>query len=174
MTSINPTLSSQLDRSWADRLIPQLNGLLADFEMLRFNIRSAMWNGWGEQYPVMLDMLPEYMSHAEGSINMIGHRIRCLEGRPISTMAEAIESATLAANDGTLHHRACAKMLRESLSHVLKTERELVATAQHAGDEVTAMKVAGLMQFQEEALWKLRTTLRRTAFEEKYLSRESA
>ena len=30
------------------------------------------------------------------------------------------------------------------------------------------------MQFQEETLWTLRTSLRRTAFEEQYLSKESA
>ena len=174
MTTMNPTLSNQIDRSWADRLVPQLNQLLADFEMLRFNTRSAIWNGWGEQYPAMLEMLPDYMTHAEVAVNTIGHRIRCLEGKPISTMAEAIESATIQSSDGALHHRACARVLRESLSHLLALERELIAAAQHAGDEVTAMKIAELMQFQEEALWRLRTSLKRTAFEDKYLSRESA
>ena len=42
MTHVAPTLSNQLDRSWADRLLPALNVLIADFEMLRFNVRSAM------------------------------------------------------------------------------------------------------------------------------------
>lgn len=174
MTSVNPTLSNQLDRSWADRLVPQLNRLLADFEMLRFNTRSAIWNGWGEQYPAMLEMLPEYMTHAENAVEIIGKRVRCLEGLPVSTMAQAIELSTIKSSDGALHHRACARILRESLSHLLAMERELIAAAQHAGDEVTAMRISELMQFQEEALWKLRTSLRRTAFEDKYLSRESA
>ena len=174
MTSVNPTLSNQLDRSWADRLVPQLNRLMADFEMLRFNTRSAIWNGWGEQYPAMLEMLPEYMTHAENAVEIIGKRVRCLEGQPVSTMAKAIELATIKSSDGALHHRACARVLRESLSHLLAMERELIAAAQHAGDEVTAIRISELMQFQEEALWKLRTSLRRTAFEDKYLSRESA
>ena len=65
MTTMNPTLSNQLDRSWADRLVPSLNRLLADFEMLRFNARSALWNGWGEQYPAMADMLPHFIAHAD-------------------------------------------------------------------------------------------------------------
>ena len=46
----------------------------------------------------------------------------------------------------------------------------LVTEAQHAGDEVTAQCLISLMQFQEETIWTLRTSLRRTAFEEQYLS----
>ena len=104
MTTMNPTLSNQLDRSWADRLVPSLNRLLADFEMLRFNARSALWNGWGEQYPAMAEMLPHFIAHADNAANAIGRRIRCLEGRPISTMAECLEQSTLKATDLSLIH----------------------------------------------------------------------
>jgi len=172
MTTMNPTLSNQLDRSWADRLVPSLNRLLADFEMLRFNARSALWNGWGEQYPAMAEMLPHFIRHADHATNAIGRRIRCLEGHPVSTMAECLESATIKATDGVMHHRACNRMLRESLSHILKEERQIVTEAQHAGDEVTAHCLIEFMQFQEETMWTLRTSLRRTAFEEQYLSKE--
>ena len=106
MTTMNPTLSNQLDRSWADRLVPSLNRLLADFEMLRFNARSALWNGWGEQYPAMADMLPHFIAHADEASNALGRRIRCLEGHPLSTMADCLEHATLKATDGVMHHRA--------------------------------------------------------------------
>ena len=174
MTTMNPTLSNQLDRSWADRLVPKINRLLADFEMLRFNARSARWNGWGEQVPAMMDMLPPFIEHAEQASEALGKRVRCLEARPISTMAECLELSTIQAADGVLHYRSCTRMLRESISHILKEERLLVTEAQHAGDEVTAHVVISLMQFQEEALWKLRTSLRRTAFEEQYLTGESA
>ena len=174
MTTMSPTLSNQLDRSWADRLVPKLNRLLADFEMLRFNARSAKWNGWGEQYPAMTDMLPGFISHAEEATEALGRRVRCLEARPVSTMAECLELATLNATDGVLHYRCLTRLLRESLTHILKEERMLVTEAQHAGDEVTAQVLIAMMQFQEEALWKLRTSLRRTAFEEQYLNGEAA
>lgn len=174
MTTMSPTLSNQLDRSWADRLVPKMNRLLADFEMMRFNARSARWNGWGEQYPAMTDMLPAFIEHAEAATEALGKRVRCLEARPISTMAECLELSTLGATDGVLNYRACTRMLRESLTHVLKEERLLITEAQHAGDEVTAQVLISFMQFQEEALWRLRTSLRRTAFEEQYLSGETA
>lgn len=173
MTSMSPTLSNQLDRSWAERLVPKINRLLADFEMLRFNARSARWNGWGEQYPAMTDMLPAFIQHAETATESLGKRVRCLESRPVSTMAECLALSTLEATDGVLHYRACTRMLRESLTHILKEERMLVTEAQHAGDEVTAQLLISWMQFQEEALWTLRTSLRRTAFEEQYLTREN-
>ena len=95
MTTMNPTLSNQLDRSWADRLVPSLNRLLADFEMLRFNARSALWNGWGEQYPAMTDMLPAFVQHAETATKHRASRIRCSGIRPVSTMAECLELSTL-------------------------------------------------------------------------------
>ena len=104
----------------------------------------------------------------------LGRRVRCLEARPVSTMAECPELATLNATDGVLHYRGLTRLLRESLTHILKEERVLVTEAQHAGDEVTAQVLIAMMQFQEEALWKLRTSLRRTAFEEQYLNGEAA
>ena len=174
MTTMSPTLSNQLDRSWADRLVPKINRLMADFETLRFNARSARWNAWGEHVPAMMDLLPPFIEHADQATEALGKRVRCLEARPVSTMAECLELSTLTATEGVLHYRACTRMLRESLSHILKEERLIVTEAQHAGDEVTAQVIISLMQFQEEALWTLRTSLRRTAFEEHYLTGESA
>jgi len=168
MTGATPTLSNQLDRSWAEVLTPGLHRLVADFEVLRFNVRGAMWNGWGEHYSAMLDSLPAFRNHAEEAVDALAKRIRCLEGRPPSTMEEMMALATLKPHDGTFHHRACMRMLSESLTHLLKQERELLTTAQHAGDEVTAQCIAQFMQFQEESLWLLRTSLRRSAFESEY------
>jgi DNA-binding ferritin-like protein len=64
-------------------------------------------------------------------------------------------------------------MIREALTHLLKEEREVITLAQHGGDEVTAQTICSLMGFQEEALWHLRSSLRRTAFEAEYLPRAS-
>lgn len=174
MTTLTPTLSNQLDRSWAERLIPELNNLIADFEVLRFNIRGTIWNGWGEQYASLVALLPGYVSHAEGAVEAIARRVRCLEGHPPVTMDAMLALSRIEAHDGAIHHRTCMRTLRESLSHLLKSEREVLTAAQHAGDEVTAQCIAGLMQFQEEALWHLRSSLRRTAFETEYLRKEQA
>ena len=152
MTSVSPTLSNQLDKSWADRLLPALNALIADFEMLRFNVRSASWNGWGEHYPTMVDALPAYQRHAEQAVEMLAKRVRCMEGHPPSTLSSVMEHARISANDGAIHYRACMKMLRESLAHLLKEEREVLTLAQHGGDEVTAQGLTALMAFQEECL----------------------
>lgn len=168
MTSMSPTLSNQIDKSWADRLVPNLNLLLADFEMMRFNVRAVMWNGWGEMYPALLETLPQYLDHTEMAVDTLARRIRCLEGHPPSTMESILEMARIPAHDGTLHFRACMRSVTESLSHLLGEERTLLTTAQHAGDEVTAAAITALMSFQEEALWNLRSSLRRTAFAAEY------
>ena len=110
---MSPTLSNQLDRSWAERLVPKINRLLADFEMLRFNARSARWNGWGEQYPAMTDVLPTFVQHAEtateawASASVVWNLALC----PPWPSARL---STLSATDGVLHYQACTRMLRES------------------------------------------------------------
>jgi len=169
MTSPAPTLPNQLDRIWADRLIPALNALISDFEMFRINVRSAIWNGWGEHYPIMIEALPAFQRHAEEATEILARRVRCMEGRPPSTFEAIIEGARIDANDGAIHHRACMRMIRESISHLLKEEREVITLAQHGGDEVTAQAICSLMKFQEESLWHLRSSLRKTAFEAEYL-----
>jgi len=170
MTVVSPTLSNQLDKSWVDRLLPALNALIADFEMVRFNVRSARWNGWGEHYPTMVEVLPAYQRHADQAVEILAKRVRCMEGHPPSTLTAILEHARIEANDGAIHYRTCMKMLRESLTHLLKEEREVLTLAQHGGDEVTAQGLTSLMAFQEECLWNLRSSLRRSAFETEYLS----
>jgi len=174
MTSAPSTLSSHLDKTWADQLVPMLNVLLSDFEVFRFNLRGALWNGWGEQYILLRDILPSHIEHAQSAVDVLGRRVRCLEGLPPTSIEAVLELSNLGAHEGAFHDRACMRMVRESFSHLLKLERELLTTAQHAGDEVTAGCITGLMQFQEEALWHLRSSLRRSAFETEYLRKEQA
>lgn len=172
MTTVSHTLSSQLDRTWADQLVPLLNVLLSDFEVFRFNLRGALWNGWGEQYILLRDILPVHIEHAQSAADSIGRRVRCLEGVPPTSMEALLKMSNLGAHEGAFHDRACMRMVRESFSHLLRLERELLTTAQHGGDEVTARCIADLMQFQEEALWHLRSSLKRSAFETEFLRKE--
>ena len=172
MTSAPSTLSSQLDKTWADQLVPLLNVLLSDFEIFRFNLRSALWNGWGEQYILLRDILPEHIEHAQSAADALGRRVRCLEGLPPTSMEAILNMSNLNAHEGAFHDRAVMRMIRESFSHILRLERELLTTAQHAGDEVTARCISDLMKFQEEALWHLRSSLRRSAFETEFMRKE--
>ena len=172
MTTVSHTLSSQLDKTWADQLVPMLNVLLSDFEVFRFNLRGALWNGWGEQYILLRDILPVHIEHAEKAVDSLGRRVRCLEGVPPTSMEALLKMSNLGAHEGAFHDRACMRMVRESFSHLLRLERELLTTAKHAGDEVTARCVTDLMQFQEEALWHLRSSLKRSAFETEFLQKE--
>ena len=64
------------------------------------------------------------------------------------------------------------RMVRESLSHLLRLEREILVLAKQASDEVSIRCISDLMQFQEEALWHLRSSLQRSAFETEYLRKE--
>ena len=172
MISVPRPLSSHIDRTRADQLVPLLNVLLSDFEVFRFNLRGAMWNGWGEQYILLRDILPQHINHAQEAVDALGRRVRCLEGQPPTSMEALLAMSNLSAHEGAFHDRACMRMVRESLSHLLRLEREILVLAKQASNEVSIRCISDLMQFQEEALWHLRSSLQRSAFETEYLRKE--
>ena len=132
MISVPRPLSSHIDRTRANQLVPLLNVLLSDFEVFRFNLRGAMWNGWGEQYILLRDILPQHINHAQEAVDALGRRVRCLEGQPPTSMEALLAMSNLSAHEGAFHDRACMRMVRESLSHLLRLEREILVLAKQA------------------------------------------
>ena len=106
MISVPRPLSSHIDRTRADQLVPLLNVLLSDFEVFRFNLRGAMWNGWGEQYILLRDILPQHINHAQEAVDALGRRVRCLEGQPPTSMEALLAMSNLSAHEGAFHDRA--------------------------------------------------------------------
>jgi starvation-inducible DNA-binding protein len=166
-------LSNQLDREWADRLIDPLNVLLCNFQVMHANASGIQRNGWGEQFLSLDQALNTYVEHCSDAAARIAQRILCLEGKPYCKLSEFLRYSTLNEADSSVGQRVAVRIIRDGFSEIIRMEREIITTAQHGGDEVTAHEITDLLKFQEESIWRMRAFLRRSAFEEVY-RRESA
>lgn len=166
-------LSNQLDRDWADRLIDPLNVLLSNFKIMHANASGIKNNGWGEQFLCVDHALDAHIEHCNIAASSVAQRILCLEGKPNSKLSEFVRYGTLNEVESSVGHRVAVRVIRDGFSEIIRMEREIITTAQHGGDEVTAHELTSLLKFQEEAIWRMRSFLRRSAFEEVY-RKESA
>ena len=167
------TLSNQLDRKWADRLVDPLNILLCNLHVMRANACGIQHNGWGEQFLCIDQALIEQITHCTDAVARVSQRVLCLEGKPYTKLSEFVRYATLNEVESSVGQRVAVRVIRDGFSEIIRLEREIITTAQHGGDEVTASELTDLLKFQEETIWRMRSILRRSAFEEVY-RKESA
>ena len=130
-----------LDENAAGKLVQSLQQLLADFQVHYMNLRGFHWNIQGHGFFVLHSKFAE--------------RILMLGGVPSNKFGEYLKIAKVREIDGV----SCGG---EAIGHVLDTykyligrERELLAQASEAGDEVTVSMMTDYLQEQEKTVWML-------------------
>lgn len=128
-----------LDENAAGKLVQSLQQLLADFQVHYMNLRGFHWNIQGHGFFVLHSKFEEMYDDTAEKVDQIAERILMLGGVPSNKFSEYLKIAKVREIDGV----SCGG---EALGHVLDTykyligrERELLAQASEAGDEVTRL-----------------------------------
>ena len=144
-----------LDESAAGKLVQSLQQLLADFQVHYMNLRGFHWNIQGHGFFVLHSKFEEMYDDTAEKVDQIAERILMLGGVPSNKCSEYLKIAKVREIDGV----SCGG---EALGHVLDTykyligrERELLAQASEAGDEVTVSMMTDYLQEQEKTVWMM-------------------
>ena len=144
-----------LDENAAGKLVQSLQQLLADFQVHYMNLRGFHWNIQGHGFFVLHSKFEEMYDDTAEKVDQIAERILMLGGVPSNKFSEYLKIAKVREIDGV----SCGG---EALGHVLDTykyligrERELLAQASEAGDEVTVSMMTDYLQEQEKTVWML-------------------
>ena len=144
-----------LDENAAGKLVQSLQQLLADFQVHYMNLRGFHWNIQGHGFFVLHSKFEEMYDDMAEKIDQIAERILMLGGVPSNKFGEYLKIAKVREIDGV----SCGG---EAIGHVLDTykyligrERELLAQASEAGDEVTVSMMTDYLQEQEKTVWML-------------------
>jgi starvation-inducible DNA-binding protein len=137
-----------------------LNHVLADLSVLYIKTRNYHWNIIGMQFGPLHDLFEEQYDQLEETIDEVAERVRMIGEKPISTMSEFLEYATIKEHPGVYpdeqamisnllnDHQACIRNLREGLQ-----------TAEKYNDMGTNDFLTGLLQQHEKTAWMLRSHL---------------
>ncbi|RRD00249.1 Dps family protein [Prevotella sp. OH937_COT-195] len=144
-----------LDEKKVKNVVNGLSQLLADLQVYYTNLRGFHWNVSGHSFYIMHEKYEEFYNDAAEKIDEVAERMLQLGGMPESRFSEYLKIANIKEVANTCCDKEARKMLLGWLKSLIAKERELLAIATEAGDDVTVSLMSDYLRGQEKALWML-------------------
>ena len=136
-----------------------LKRLLADSYTLYLQTHNFHWNVTGPQFRELHLMFEEHYTELATAVDDIAERIRTLGVAAPGTYKGFAELSSIAEVEGVPEAKTMVHTLTRSHEQVVKTCREVLATAQAANDESSAALISDRMRVHEKTAWMLRSQL---------------
>jgi len=153
------TNSIGLNKMETEKLIKQLNELLANFQMHYQNLRGMHWNIKGKNFFELHLKFEELYNDAQIKIDLIAERILTLEGNPLHTFNDYIKISKMDEAKNISNDEKAIKIIVNSFSIILEIERQILESSAKANDEGTNSMISDFVTEQEKTLWMLRSWL---------------
>jgi len=149
-----------LDRTKAEKLVVELNNLLADYEIFYQNLRGLHWNIKGKEFFELHEKFEELYKDAFVKIDEIAERVLTLEGVPLHTYTDYLETAEVEEAKNIADGPKGVETVVSNFSTLVKKERNILALAADADDEGTVSLMSDYITETEKTLWMLNSYLR--------------
>ena len=153
------TNSIGLDSESSQKVVNELNELLANFQMYYQNVRGFHWNVKGNRFFALHIKFEELYNDAIEKIDEIAERIITLEGTPFHSFDAYLKVATLKAKENVTNGEKCVEAIIEDVQVLLHQERDLLNLASEVGDDGTVDVFSSYISQQEKLLWMLNAYL---------------
>ena len=84
-----------LDKGHTEKLIIELNSLLANFQVYYQNVRGLHWNIKGRNFFELHTKFEEFYTDAQEKVDLIAERILTLQGTPLHTFDDYVKLSTV-------------------------------------------------------------------------------
>lgn len=135
--------------------INSMNGILADYHIYYQKLRNYHWNVKGVEFFALHKMFEELYDEVSERIDEIAERILSSGGKPVSTLKEYLEIASLKEDAGSPDSKQMVKNIIGDLTAINASLRKAVEQANDAGDIGAANLLEGYADEQEKTLWML-------------------
>lgn len=146
---------THINEASAQQIAGALSGLLADFQVFYTNLRGFHWNVKGHAFFTLHSKFEEMYDDASEKIDEIAERILMLGCEPESRFSEYLKIARVKEVAGVSCAGTALENVLETLSHLIREERKIIALASELGDESTLAQISGYLQEQEKTVWML-------------------
>lgn len=149
-----------LDKKKVEKLVAELNILLADYELFYQNLRGLHWNIKGKQFFELHVKFEEFYKDAATKIDEIAERILTLEGEPLHTFSDFLKSTEIKEERNITDGTQGVEITVKNFSTLIKKERDILSLASEANDEGTVALMSDYISATEKTLWMLNAYLR--------------
>jgi len=143
----------------SEQLISSVNKQVANWTVLYTKLHNYHWYVKGSQFFTLHEKFEELYNEANTHIDELAERLLALEGKPVATLRESLEQATINEAEG----RESAEEMVQSVVTDFKTLtselKEAMDLAAEVGDETTGDMLLAIHQSLEKHVWMLKSFL---------------
>ena len=151
-----------LDVKAAKNLATDLNGLLSNFQVYYQNLRGIHWNIKGKQFFNLHVRFEELYTDANIKVDEIAERILTLGETPLHTFGDYMKNVKIPIGKNIYKDDEAVKLIVDSLSGLLKIERDILEKSGDANDEGTNSMMSDFITEQEKTVWMMKAWLNET------------
>ena len=149
-----------LDKVKTELLASKLNELLANYQVFYQNLRGFHWNIKGKSFFELHAKFEEYYNDAVVKVDEIAERVLTLEGEPLHSFSDYLESSVLKEAKGISDGVQAVEIVVKNFSALVSLEREILSLAGDAEDEGTVSLMSDYISETEKTLWMLNAYLK--------------
>lgn len=137
-------------------MVNELNVLLSNFQVYYQNLRGIHWNIRGKRFFELHVKFEELYNDAQLKVDMVAERILTIGGNPLHTFEDYIKHNKLTVGKSISNDEKAVQLIIDSLSDLLKIERELLNKSDEINDEGTNAMMSDFIGEQEKTIWMMR------------------
>ena len=143
----------------ATELSYELNDLLANYQLIYQNLRGLHWNIKGKEFFELHVKFEEFYDDAVIKVDEIAERILTLEGHPLHTFSDYLETAEIKEEKNITNGSQGVKIIVDNFKVLIAKERAILSLAADAEDEGTVSLMSDYISETEKTLWMLNSYL---------------
>ena len=144
-----------IDLEKATKLSRKLNGLLANYQLFYQNLRGLHWNIKGKEFFELHLKFEELYEDAVIKVDEIAERILTLEGEPLHTFSDYLQSAEIKEEKSIVNGNQGIQIIINNYKVLIAKERAILSLASTADDEGTVSLMSDYISQTEKILWML-------------------
>lgn len=144
-----------LDEQKMEKVVEELQVLLANYQVHYTNIRGLHWNITGHQFFRLHEKFEELYNDAAEKVDDIAERILQLSGIPKNSFADYFKISTIEDISSISCSESAVKIILDNISTLIEKEKKILELAGDAGDDSTASMMSDYIREQEKLVWML-------------------
>lgn len=148
-----------LDKKKIEGVVNGLNQLLADLHVYYMNLRGLHWNVKGKSFFQLHAEYENQYNNVAEKIDEVAERLLQLDSKPENRFSELLKVATLKEENNKVNEVEGMKLILDTLKVLIAKEREIIAAAEEANDEVTTAMMSDFLVGQEKSVWMVNAYL---------------
>jgi len=145
----------KIEKSKANEINSHLEQLLADLQIFYTNLRGFHWNIKGKGFFQLHSKFEELYNDINEKADEIAERILILGGRPTNKFSDYIKISRIKEVSDIDNGEKAIENILETLSVIMKREREIIEIASKYEDESTVAIMSDYLKEQEKLVWML-------------------